>query len=80
MLPSATLPNCSVETTCLMLGANRCSLIASAEASISREVETLNWANCTTSPPLGDAPSASVSSVIFPAVTWTERTSRGRPV
>ena len=42
MLPSATWPNSSVETTFLILGAKRCSLIASAEPAISRDTSVTN--------------------------------------
>ena len=48
MLPSGTSPKASVETTFLMFGAKRCSLVASASPSVSLEAVNTNGSSFTT--------------------------------
>ena len=68
ILPSAIVPNSSADTTCMMLRAKRCSLIAIAAPSISFDDEITKVSSCTTSPPaFGAAP---------PPVSVTSRTTR----
>lgn len=80
--PSATLPNSSVETTFLMLDAKRCSLIASAAPSISREVATRNASSFTMEPSasFSGAPSVMSCASVRPAVTVRLVVAGGSPV
>jgi hypothetical protein len=83
--PSAMVPNSSAETTCMMLRANRCSLIAIAAPSISFEVETVKASSCTTSPAPRErarpvAGKFTSSCAVWPACTLAEPVCEGRPV
>ena len=74
MLPSATAPKASVETTFTTLAAVRWRVIDAA--SPSRELETVNASSCWI-PPVARATLASTRS---PDRTTTRRVSRSRPV
>ncbi len=73
MLPSATLPKASVETTLTTLAAVRCRVIEAA--SPSRSDETVNASSCSTF----DS-SATFTSAVCPDRTSTVGVARSRPV
>ena len=83
MLPSGTTPNSSAETTLTMLAAKRCSLMAMAAPSISREAEVTTDSSFTTSParPRREALLSSKSrSSVWPAERVSGARRGSRPV
>ena len=79
--PSATVPNSSVATTVRRFEAKRCSLIAIAAASISREAATAKASSRTVSPGRPAAGARVISRrTVAPAGTSTAKTWGARPV
>ena len=85
-LPSAIVPNSSVETTFMTFFANRCSLIAMEAPSISFDDATVNASSLTGTPAAlvlagPDSPGNVTSCcTVWPGATTTISVNEPRPV